>query len=75
MLFQSVLVGEGRQSKSIGLLTLQRQVTSAIKAGMVGRAKLRPGAIEDGVNQAQVYDNAAHKVEEPVKRLKHDELR
>lgn len=62
-------------SKRIGLLTLQRQVTSAIKAGMVGRAELRPGAVEDAVNHAQAYGNAAHKVEEPLERVMHDELR
>lgn len=61
-------------SKRIGLLTLQRQVTAAIKAGMGGRAELRPGAVEDVVNPAQVYDNAVHKVEEPLERLMHDEL-
>ncbi|RXH96617.1 hypothetical protein DVH24_009121 [Malus domestica] len=62
-------------SKRIGLLALQRQVTSAIKAGMVGRAELRPGAVEDAVNHAQAYGNAAHKVEEPLERVMHDELR
>ncbi|BBH04165.1 Sec20 family protein, partial [Prunus dulcis] len=61
-------------SKRVGLLALQRQVTAAIKAGMGGRAELRPGAVEDVLNHAQVYDNAVHKVEEPLERLMHDEL-
>lgn len=60
-------------SKRIGILKLQRQVTAAFKAGMVGK-ELRPGAVGDGVNQAPVCENAVHKVEEPLERLMHDEL-
>lgn len=60
-------------SKRIGILKLQRQVTAAFKAGMVGK-ELRPGAVGDGVNQAPVRENAVHKMEEPLERLMHDEL-
>lgn len=60
-------------SKRIGILKLQRQVTAAFKAGMVGK-ELRPGAVGDGVNQVPVRENVVHKVEEPLERLMHDEL-
>lgn len=62
-------------SKRIGLLKLQRQVTAAIKAGMAGRAEIRPGAVEDGMNVAQaIRDNAVPRVEVPLQRPMHDEL-
>lgn len=60
-------------SKRIGILALQRKVTAAFKAGMVGK-ELRPGAVGNGVNHAPVYDNALRKAEEPLERLMHDEL-
>ncbi|PRQ15927.1 hypothetical protein RchiOBHm_Chr7g0178711 [Rosa chinensis] len=60
-------------SKRIGILTLQRKVTAAFKAGMVGK-ELQPGAVGNGVNHAPVHDNVVHKVQEPLERLMHDEL-
>ncbi|KAJ0092227.1 uncharacterized protein LOC116108990 [Pistacia vera] len=62
-------------SKRIGLLTLQRKVTAAIKAGMAGQAEIRPGAIEDGINLVRGHrDNAVPRVEVPVEQPMHDEL-
>ncbi|KAM7261458.1 hypothetical protein ACFE04_008825 [Oxalis oulophora] len=55
-------------SKRIGLLTLQRQVTAAIKAGMA-----KPGGNE-GVNLGQVYDNVGPSAGVPLERPMHDEL-
>ncbi|XP_050378652.1 uncharacterized protein LOC126795965 [Argentina anserina] len=60
-------------SKRIGILTLQRKVTAAYKAGMVGK-ELRPGAVGNGANHPPVHDNAVHKIEDPLERLMHDEL-
>ncbi|KAF9610616.1 hypothetical protein IFM89_023504 [Coptis chinensis] len=56
-------------TKRIGLLKLQRQVTAAIKAGMIGDGEMRPGAIEDGFNQIQVNNRLVPNVENM-----HDEL-
>ncbi|KAJ0035399.1 hypothetical protein Pint_25172 [Pistacia integerrima] len=62
-------------SKRIGLLTLQRKVTAAIKAGMAGQAEIRPGAIEDGINLVRGHrDNAVPGVEVPFEQPMHDEL-
>lgn len=40
-------------SKCIGILALQRKVTAAFKAGMIGK-ELRPGAVGNGVNHGPV---------------------
>lgn len=56
-------------SKRIGVLTLQRKVTEAVKAGLVGQAQLRPQAVADDVN-LQVRDDPLHNAE-PLMR---DEL-
>lgn len=69
-------------SKRIGVLALQRKVTAALKAGMAGKGAIKaravedaiPRVIEDGINVAQVLDNAVPKVEVPVERAMHDEL-
>lgn len=50
-------------SKRIGLLTLQRKVTAAIKAGMVGQGEIRHGAVEDGFNQVLANDRVVVDVE------------
>ncbi|KAG5011568.1 hypothetical protein AAZX31_09G019200 [Glycine max] len=62
-------------SKRIGLLTLQRKVTEAIKAGMVGQAELRPQAVADDVNLHQVRGNRVpNNAEAPLEQRIHDEL-
>ncbi|KAJ6898477.1 hypothetical protein NC652_025101 [Populus alba x Populus x berolinensis] len=69
-------------SKRIGVLALQRKVTAALKAGMAGKGAIKaravedaiPRVIEDGINVAQVLDNAVPKVEVPVEQAMHDEL-
>ncbi|KAJ6981452.1 hypothetical protein NC653_024750 [Populus alba x Populus x berolinensis] len=69
-------------SKRIGVLALQRKVTAALKAGMAGKGVIKaravedaiPRVIEDGINVAQVLDNAVPKVEVPVEQAMHDEL-
>ncbi|KAK7268688.1 hypothetical protein RIF29_21394 [Crotalaria pallida] len=54
-------------SKRIGILTLQRKVTEAIKAGVVGRGGLRPQAVADDINLHQVRVD-------PLDQRMHDEL-
>lgn len=61
-------------SKRIGLLTLQRKVTEAIKAGVVGQADLRPQAVADDMNLHQVRDDHVHNTEAPLEQRIHDEL-
>ncbi|KAK7303504.1 hypothetical protein RJT34_14411 [Clitoria ternatea] len=63
-------------SKRIGLLTLQRKVTEAIKAGVVGvgQAQLRPQAVVDDMNLHQVRDDRVHNIEAPLEQRIHDEL-
>ncbi|KAK7331223.1 hypothetical protein VNO77_25441 [Canavalia gladiata] len=61
-------------SKRIGLLKLQRQVTEAIKAGLVGQAELRPQAVADDVNLHQVRGDRVHNTEAPLEQRIHDEL-
>ncbi|CAJ1963408.1 unnamed protein product [Sphenostylis stenocarpa] len=61
-------------SKRIGLLALQRKVTEAIKAGMVGQAELRPQAVADDLNLYQVIDDHVHNIEAPLEQRIHDEL-
>ncbi|XP_028773420.1 uncharacterized protein LOC114730504 [Neltuma alba] len=56
-------------SKRIGLLKLQRKVTEAVKAGLVGQVDLRPPAVADDMN-LQVRDTRVHNAEV----LMHDEL-
>ncbi|PNY10684.1 sec20 family protein [Trifolium pratense] len=56
-------------SKRIGILTLQRKVTGAIKAGMVGQAVQRPQAVADDMNLHQVRVDHA-----PLQQQIHDEL-
>lgn len=55
-------------SKRVGLLKLQRKVTEAIKAGMVGQAELRPQAVADDIN-IQVRGDRVRDA-----RAMHDEL-
>lgn len=69
-------------SKRIGVLALQRKVTAALKAGMAGKGAIKaravedaiPRVIEDGIDVAQVLDNAVPKVEVPAEQAMHDEL-
>uniref|UniRef100_A0A6N2N1L6 Sec20 C-terminal domain-containing protein n=1 Tax=Salix viminalis TaxID=40686 RepID=A0A6N2N1L6_SALVM len=65
----------------IGILAVQRKVTAAIKAGMAGKGAIKaravedaipravkeaiPRAVDDGINVAQVLDNAVPMVEVP----------
>lgn len=60
-------------SKRIGLLTLQRKITEAIKAGVVGHADLRPQAVAD-VNLHQVRVDRVPNIEAPLGQRIHDEL-
>lgn len=66
-------------TKRVGLLKLQRKVTAAIKAGMIGQEQLMPGAIDDGLGQIQVNDRIVPEVENmpaniPGAEHLHDEL-
>lgn len=61
-------------SKRIGILKLQRNVTAAIKAGLVGQAKVGHRPVADGVNLAQFHEDAVHKVDVPFERPMRDEL-
>ncbi|KAE8076128.1 hypothetical protein FH972_014795 [Carpinus fangiana] len=61
-------------SKRIGILKLQRKVTAAIKAGLVGQAEIGHRPVADGVNLAQVHEDAVHKVDVPFERPMRDEL-
>lgn len=69
-------------SKRIGVLALQRKVTAALKAGMAGKGAIKaravedaiPRVIKDGIDVAQVLDNAVPKVEVPAEQAMHDEL-
>jgi protein transport protein SEC20 len=61
-------------SKRIGILTLQRKVTGAIKAGMVGQAVQRPQAVADDLNLHQVRVDHVHNIEAPLQQQIHDEL-
>ncbi|XP_061349494.1 uncharacterized protein LOC133294759 [Gastrolobium bilobum] len=61
-------------SKRIGLLTLQRKVIEAIKAGVVGQAELRRQAAADDINLHQVRGDRAHNTEAPLEQRIHDEL-
>lgn len=56
-------------SKRFGILKLQQKVTAAIKAGMVGQAKIGDRAVANGIN-----DNAVHRVDVPLDRPMRDEL-
>lgn len=61
-------------SKRIGILTLQRKVTGAIKAGMMGQAELRPQAVAEDINLHQVRVDHVHNMQAPLEQLIHDEL-
>jgi len=61
-------------SKRIGILTLQRKVTGAIKAGMMGQAGLRPQAVAENMNLHQVRVDRVHNIEAPLEQQIHDEL-
>ncbi|PIA40040.1 hypothetical protein AQUCO_02500039v1 [Aquilegia coerulea] len=50
-------------SKRMGVLTLQRKVTAAIKAGLIGQGEMRPVANEDRLNQIHVNDRAVPDVQ------------
>lgn len=56
-------------SKRFGILKLQQKVTAAIKAGMVGQAKIGDGAVANGIN-----DNAVYSLDVPLDRHMRDEL-
>lgn len=61
-------------SKRIGLLKLQRKVTAAIKAGMVGQGDILPRrGVGDGLDLAQ-YDEAVLEVDVPQDQSMRDEL-
>lgn len=53
---------------------MQRKVTAAIKAGLVGQAEIGHRPVADGVNLAQVHEDAVHKVDVPFERPMRDEL-
>lgn len=61
-------------SKRIGILTLQRKVTGAIKAGMMGQAGLRPQAVAENMNPHQARVDRVHNIEAPLEQQIHDEL-
>lgn len=61
-------------SKRVGILTLQRKVTEAIKAGVVGQAGLRPQAVAHDINLHQVRVDRVHNIEAPLEQQIHDEL-
>ncbi|XP_058731063.1 uncharacterized protein LOC131602859 [Vicia villosa] len=61
-------------SKRIGILTLQRKVTGAIKAGMMGQAEQRPQAIAEDMNLHQVRVDHVHNIQAPLEQQIHDEL-
>lgn len=61
-------------SKRIGILTLQRKVTGAIKAGMMGQAGLRPQAVAENMNPHQARIDRVHNIEAPLEQQIHDEL-
>lgn len=52
-------------SKRIGILTLQRKVTGAIKAGMMGHAELRPQAVAEDMNLHQIRVDHVHNIRAP----------
>lgn len=60
-------------SKRIGILTLQRKVTEAIKAGVVGQAELRPQAVVNE-NLHLVRGDHGQNREAPLDPRMHDEL-
>ncbi|CAJ1962834.1 unnamed protein product [Sphenostylis stenocarpa] len=53
---------------------MDRKVTEAINAGMVGQAELRPQAVADDLNLYQVRDDHVHNIEAPLEQRIHDEL-
>ncbi|XP_038723466.1 uncharacterized protein LOC120015230 [Tripterygium wilfordii] len=61
-------------SKRIGLLTLQRKVTAAINARISGQADIGRIARQNGIDFAQVIENAVPNVEVPIGQPMHDEL-
>ena len=61
-------------SKRIGILTLQRKVTQAIKAGVVGQAGLRPQAAADDINLNQARGDRVPNMEAHLEQRLHDEL-
>ncbi|KAK7843508.1 hypothetical protein CFP56_012437 [Quercus suber] len=60
---------EYKGHRSLLMRMLQQKVTAAIKAGMVGQAKIGGGAVANGIN-----DNAVHRVDVPLDRPMRDEL-
>ncbi|KAL3506240.1 hypothetical protein ACH5RR_031622 [Cinchona calisaya] len=59
-------------SKRIGLLTLQRKLMDAVKAGTVKEVEILPRAGRDGVNIPQVMEEAVPVLDVPQEQ--HDEL-
>ncbi|XP_058752523.1 uncharacterized protein LOC131625703 [Vicia villosa] len=52
-------------SKRIGILTLQRKVTEAIKAGMMSHAELRPQAVVEDMNLHQIRVDHVNNIHAP----------
>ncbi|KAI8573850.1 hypothetical protein RHMOL_Rhmol01G0307500 [Rhododendron molle] len=61
-------------SKRMGILKLQRMVTSAIKAGIAGKGDIRLRPAGDVINFAQGHGNAVPRMEMPLEQPMHDEL-
>lgn len=61
-------------SKRIGILTLQRKVTAALKAGMASKAGIGQGAAEGGRDPRRIPDNIVRELEVPLGQPMHDEL-
>lgn len=63
-------------SKRVGILKLQRQVISAVKAGMAGKEELVPIiAGRDGANVVPVHQNRVPELNVPLEPpMMHDEL-
>lgn len=63
-------------SKRVGILKLQRQVISAVKAGMAGKEELAPIiAGRGGANVVPVHQNRVPELNVPLEQpMKHDEL-
>ncbi|KAK5840806.1 Protein transport sec20 [Gossypium arboreum] len=61
-------------SKRIGILKLQRTITTAIKAGMAGKPELARKAVEEGINQGRFDGNVVPGKGLPLQQPMRDEL-
>ncbi|PPS14281.1 hypothetical protein GOBAR_AA06300 [Gossypium barbadense] len=61
-------------SKRIGILKLQRTITTAIKAGMAGKPELARKAVEEGINQGRFDGNVVPDKGLPLQQPMRDEL-